>query len=172
MEDQASNILAKTAVKYLLAQEPGHFNAGKKLFLEYAASLGIDLSFQDFDHELLTIAEQYNKPSGALILLCVDNEPVGCIAIRKLEEDTAEIKRMFIRAAHRGAGYGKELLDRILARALELRYKKVRLDTLPDMTAAQEIYKKAGFYVIHSFRHSPILGTIYLEKQLDQEGNR
>lgn len=166
--------MAEAGIKYVLAQDTAHFNAGKKLFLEYVGSLGIDLSFQDFDKELLAIAEQYNKPGGALILLFDHEEPVGCIAVRKLEGEMGEIKRMYIRPSHRRAGYGKELVDKVLEVAFGLGYKTVRLDTLPDMEVAQRIYRDAGFYEIRSYRTNPIVGTVYMEKQLsaDQFGGR
>ena len=151
---------------YKIAETKSDFEQGKELFREYATSLGVDLSFQDFEKELITIDQQYRQPKGGLILAFKDEQPVGCAGVRKLEDDTAELKRMYVKVECRGYNIGVGLLERSLKLARELGYKKMRLDTLKNMTKAQSLYQSFGFYEIPSYRFNPLEGTIYMEKDL------
>ncbi len=154
------DIIYKTACNAL------DFEHGKLLFREYVDSLGVDLTFQDFEDELMKVDTQYNIPRGALLLALKDAQPVGCTGVRKLDEETAELKRMYVKAAFRGCGIGVKLLQQSIGIARELGYKKMKLDTLKDMVKAQELYRSFGFYEIPSYRFNPLEGTIYMEKEL------
>jgi len=149
-----------------IATTAADFELGNMLFKEYAQSLGVDLSFQDFESELQTIALQYNKPYGALLLVFKKEQAIGCAGIRKLEDHTAELKRMYLQDACRGQGIGLTLLTRSIETAKALGYHTIRLDTLHNMTAAQQLYKSFGFYEIPAYRFNPLEGTIYMEKEL------
>lgn len=153
-------------IKFELATTGEEFDFAKDLFQQYAKSLSIDLSFQDFTNELKTIDKQYSKPGGALLLAYDNNAAIGCVALRKFDSETAELKRMFIRPEYRKHKIGKKLLELITEIAKELNYKKMRLDTLPDMEQAQRIYKAHGFYEIPPYRFNPVPGTVYMEKEL------
>jgi putative acetyltransferase len=153
-------------ILYRIAQTPQEFEDGKALFQEYTHSLHLDLSFQDFASELKTINQQYNKPSGALLLAYKENIAVGCAGIRTINADTAELKRMYVRSEYRGHHIGRQLLERSIEIAGKLRYTKIRLDTLPEMTVAQNLYSGLGFYEIPAYRFSPVEGTVYMEKRL------
>ena len=151
---------------YKTARTGNEFEQARMLFKEYADALGVDLSFQDFEKELETIQVQYNKPDGALLLVYANENPVACTAVRRSDDETAELKRMYVRSGYRGYRIGVELLKRSLIIAKELGYKKIRLDTLENMVQAQELYKSFGFYIIPPYRFNPIPGTIYMEKIL------
>ncbi len=151
---------------YKTAHTENEFEQARLLFREYADALGVDLSFQDFEKELETIHIQYNHPNGGLLLVFANENPIACTAVRKLEEGTAELKRMYVRSIYRGQRIGVELLKRSFSLAKGLGYKKIRLDTLENMVKAQELYKSFGFYVIPSYRFNPLPGTIYMEKIL------
>lgn len=153
-------------VTYRIANSKEDFETGKKLFEEYVDSLNVDLSFQDFSKELDTISLQYNKPSGGLLLAFADDLPAGCAGIRRLDDGTAELKRMYIKDEFRGLKIGVALLQRSVDLAKTLGYKKIRLDTLASMTKAQQLYKSFGFYEIDAYRYNPLAGTIYMEKEL------
>ena len=62
------------------------YAAASALFKEYADWLNIDLSFQNFEEELLHLKEMYSEPNGAIFLLQQADEFIGCVAIRKKEE--------------------------------------------------------------------------------------
>jgi putative acetyltransferase len=151
---------------YKTAHTENEFEQARVLFKEYADALGVDLSFQDFEKELETIHVQYNKPDGGLLLVYLNENPIACAAIRRSDQGTAELKRMYVKSGYRGRQIGVELLKRSLHMAKDLGYKKIRLDTLENMAKAQELYKSFGFYIIPPYRFNPVRGTIYMEKIL------
>lgn len=156
----------KKVITYQIANTSQEFEAGKKLFEEYALSLNVDLSFQNFMKELETIQIQYGNPEGALLLACDGHTYVGCSGVRKLDQETAELKRMYVKDEYRGHHIGTVLLQRSIELAKELGYKQIRLDTLENMAKAKRLYSSFGFYEIHPYRFNPLAGTIYMEKQL------
>jgi GNAT superfamily N-acetyltransferase len=153
-------------VHFKIAETAAEFELGKKLFMMYAESLTIDLSFQNFKTELQEISKQYYKPDGALILAYYQEEIIGCAGIRQLEPGIAELKRMYVLSAYRGNNIGLKLLQFSIETARDLHYKTIRLDTLPEMKKAQELYRATGFSEIEAYRYNPVQGTIYMEKNL------
>jgi len=150
-------------VDFKFAKTIEDFDQGKELFLEYASTLNIDLSFQDFTEEIESINVQYNFPKGALIIVYENEKPIGCAGIRKIEGNIAELKRMYIKPDFRGKKIGHQLMEMSLKKALDLGYCKIRLDTLPEMKNAQTLYRNYGFYEIEAYRFNPIQGTVFME---------
>jgi putative acetyltransferase len=138
----------------------------RELFEEYAGSLGIDLGFQDFRAELERLPGSYAPPEGRLLLGIEGGAPAGCVALRPLEPGIAEMKRLYVRPAFRGTGWGRRLAKRIIAEAVEAGYTSMRLDTLPSMAGARGLYLSLGFREIPAYRHNPILGAAFLELSL------
>lgn len=153
-------------ITYKIANSAQEFMDGRKLFEEYVQSIDVDLSFQGFAEELQTIDQQYNKPSGALILALDGKSAIGCCGIRQLEHGIAELKRMYVNPRYRNGNIGSALLSNSLAVAKELGYQKIRLDTLNSMTKAKKLYAAFGFYEIAPYRFNPLAGTVYMEKAL------
>ena len=141
----------------------------RKLFLEYARSLEIDLDFQDFETELNTLPGKYQPPDGALILALVEGKEAGCIALRKISKDICEMKRLYIREEYRGLGLGKKLVGMIIDEAVNKNYQYMRLDTLPTMKSAQSLYLSFGFYDIEPYVYNPIQGTRFMELKLKKD---
>jgi ribosomal protein S18 acetylase RimI-like enzyme len=139
----------------------------KQLFLEYVQSLNIDLSFQDFEIELKTLPGKYCQPDGALIIALVDGKEAGCVALRKFSKDICEMKRLYVRDSYRGLGLGKRLIRIIIEEAKGLGYSYIRLDTLPNMKKAQDLYSTFCFYDIEPYIYNPILGTRFMELRLN-----
>ena len=152
--------------KFLLASSPSDFKLAQSLFQQYANSLNFNLCFQDFENELKQLSIQYNKPTGALILAYQDETAIGCVGVRYLEKEVAELKRMFVLPEFRKLKIGHRLLEEAMKAAKGLGYKKIRLDTLQDMAAARALYQQNGFNEITPYRHNPIAGAIYMEKVL------
>jgi len=138
------------------------------LFREYAGSLGIDLSYQGFEAELAGLPGAYAPPAGALLLACaLDGDALGCVAIRPLPEaGTCEMKRLHTRPAARGKGVGRALAVAAINIATRAGYRSMRLDTLPDMLAAQALYRSLGFEITPPYYDTPIAGTIFMRKVL------
>ena len=153
-------------ILFKIARTDAEFSQAKDLFNEYAGSLDTDLCFQNFTTELETIAKQYNEPGGALLLAYKNNIAVGCVGIREFDKDSAELKRMYVQPAFRKYKIGRKLLELAIEIAAELKYKKIKLDTLPTMMQAQNLYRSFGFYEIQSYRYNPVEGTTYMEKKL------
>jgi len=144
---------------------PGWAEA-RRLIEEYAASLGVDLCFQDLAGELEHLEEQYGPPHGHFLLALRGSAAVGCVGLRRFAEGAAEMKRLYVVDAERGRGTGRALVAEIVAAARHLGYARLLLDTLPSMRAAQQLYLAFGFRPIPPYRHNPIAGAAYLELAL------
>ena len=149
---------------------PEELDAVREIFTEYAAQLGVDLCFQDFDQELANLPGDYAGPRGALFVALVDGELAGCCALRPLDDvdypNAAEMKRLYVRKAFRGFGLGRQLAETALDAARAAGYHCVLLDTLDDMEAARTLYEDLGFTGIAPYYHNPIAGAHYLKVEL------
>jgi ribosomal protein S18 acetylase RimI-like enzyme len=143
---------------------PAHVAAAGRLFIDYAASLEIDLGFQDFAAEVAGLPGEYAPPFGALLLAVEGGDAQGCVALRPLEPPlVAELKRLYVSPTARGERLGVRLAEVALATARSAGYERIRLDTLPSMQAALRLYERLGFRDIDAYRHNPVQGARYLE---------
>ena len=136
------------------------------LFEEYAASLDFNLSFQNFEEELANLPGDYAPPKGRLLLGLWDEEIAGCVALRKINQEGCEMKRLYVRPQFRSLEIGKTLAGKIIEEAKEIGYTGMRLDTVPSMKRARELYETLGFRRIPPYRHNPIAGAVFLELRL------
>ena len=150
------------------ARTAAEFQDAVRLFGAYAGTLGVDLSFQNFEDELENMPGEYAPPKGELLLArAADGEAVGCVALRPLDiEGCCEMKRLYVARKGRRLGAGKALVDAIVKAAVDRGYKEMRLDTLPSMAAALTLYTEAGFERIKPYYASPIPGAVFLAKKL------
>jgi GNAT superfamily N-acetyltransferase len=160
--------LKPLAVKLVLARRRREFALGRGLFLEYSRDIGQDLGFQDFSRELDEIEIRYGPSDGGILLLRAGMRWAGCAAIRRFEGKTAELKRMYVRPGFRGRGFGRLLAEAALARARRLGYEAVRLDTLPRMKEAADLYRSLGFRKIGPYRFNPVPGAEFFEVKLER----
>jgi putative acetyltransferase len=150
------------------ASTHAHYDIARTLFREYQASLNIDLCFQSFEEELAGLPGKYAPPLGNLLLaFTADQAPAGVIAMRPIDEDICEMKRLYVRPLARGHNLGRQLIDRLLAEARANGYKKMRLDTLTGlMDKAITLYRAYGFYDILPYYKSPLPNELFLELEL------
>jgi ribosomal protein S18 acetylase RimI-like enzyme len=139
----------------------------RELFIEYGKSLNIDLSFQGFDQELRGLPEPYCPPHGCLLIAYFDVDKLaGCVGLRKLENKICEMKRLYVRPEFRRKKIGLELSKSIINLAKRIGYKYMRLDTLPSMTEAINLYFSLGFKEITPYYYNPIENTKFFELEL------
>lgn len=142
----------------------------RSLFVEYARSVSIDLCFQNFEQELLTLPGEYSAPRGALLLAMVDGHFAGCCAMRPLDgadyTNSCEMKRLYVRPQFRGLRLGRMLAEGILDAARVAGYDSILLDTLDEMESARALYQELGFEEIPPYYYNPIAGAHYLKAEL------
>jgi ribosomal protein S18 acetylase RimI-like enzyme len=143
----------------------------RELFDEYAVSIGIDLTFQNFAQELIHIADIYLPPEGALLLAKQDGIPAGCVGLRKIDDRRCEMKRLYVRPKFRGKGLGKALCRRIILKGRLLGYREMLLDTLSTMVDAQALYRAHGFRETVPYYHNPLPEAQYMQLILDESEN-
>ena len=149
------------------AQFPQQLDEVRAIFRAYAASLDIDLSFQDFEAELAALPGKYAAPRGRVLLARTDGVVIGCVALRPLDDKgVCEMKRLYVRPAGRGQQLGRRLATHVVQIAKAAGYTRIRLDTLPSMHAAQDLYASLGFRPIPAYVFNPIQGTQFLELNL------
>jgi GNAT superfamily N-acetyltransferase len=136
------------------------------LFREYAASLGDDFYYGDFERELAGLPGKYAPPEGVLLIAKEEKEAVGCAALRKIGDGIGEMKRLYLRPAFRGKGAGRNLALAIIAEARKIGYGRLRLDTLPKLREAIGLYRSLGFQEIEPYAYNPIEGVRYFELAL------
>jgi putative acetyltransferase len=140
--------------------------ACRELFLEYQRGTGTSLCFQGFDREVACLPGDYAPPRGALWLATVGGAPAGCVALRALGERDAEMKRLYVRSAHRGSGLGRALAEAAIGRARALGCRRVLLDTLPSMSRAQALYAELGFGETLPYNDNPVEGVRFMALDL------
>jgi ribosomal protein S18 acetylase RimI-like enzyme len=154
------------------ATSPEDVTAARTLFVEYGKSLGFDLGFQDFESELRDLPGDYAPPGGMLLLAREAGVVIGCVALRPIDGSICEMKRLYVAPSGRGKGVGRALVREIVTAARSLGYRRIRLDTVPSMTAARALYRSFGFRDIDPYRFNPIPGTSFMELDLDDESGR
>jgi putative acetyltransferase len=157
-------------IRLVQAETPALLEAAQEIFRDYAASLQVDLCFQNFEAELAGLPGEYAEPGGALLLAYADDALAGCGAMRPLADvdhaNACEMKRLFVRRAFRRFGLGRLLAQALIDRAAGAGYSVMLLDTLDEMEAARELYATLGFEEVPPYYYNPIPGAHYLKVRL------
>lgn len=151
------------------AESPEFIRIVRELFVEYAESVGVGFCFQGFAQELARLPGEYARPTGRLFLAFDDKDDkqvAGCGALRRIDVETCEMKRFYVRPAFRGKGLGRELIHALMGAAREIGYARMRLDSLPSMTAAIALYRALGFREIAPYWENPVPSAVFFELKL------
>jgi len=148
------------------AETPEQIEEVRRLLREYEASLGVSLCFQGFERELAALPGEYAPPAGRLLLALEAGHALGCVALRKLDDETCEMKRLYLRPEFRGKGAGRSLALAIIDEARKIGCNKMRLDTLPSMREAIALYESLGFKRIEPYYRNPVPGAVFMELKL------
>ncbi len=123
----------------------------------------LETNLDRIDMDIAALPGPYGPPRGALLLAREGHDPVGCGALRELRENVGELKRVYVRSTARGVGFGRRIVRGLLFQAQRRAYDRVRLDTLPTMTAAIRLYRAMGFVPIPAYQVPPVPGTLAFE---------
>ena len=138
----------------------------RRLIETYLAELEIDLCFQGVDAELAGLPGDYAPPTGACLLAFAPDDlddPIGMIALRKMEDGVCEMKRLYVSEDHRTGGLGRVLCQDVLDEARQLGYQTMKLDTLKRLEAAVALYYRLGFIETKRYNDNPYDDILYLE---------
>ena len=127
-----------------------------------------DAGFDPANGNMLT-AEEMTPPAGWLLVARLDGESVGCGVLKRLDETTGEIKRVWTAPSVRGLGVASRLMDRLEALAIEQGFKTVKLDTNKALTEARQLYLKRGYGEIARYNDNPYAHH-WFEKSLSGKG--
>jgi ribosomal protein S18 acetylase RimI-like enzyme len=153
-------------IRPIQANVGAEIELSRSLFVEYAEGLGVDLAFQHFAEELALLPGAYAPPAGCLLLAEYCGQPAGCVALRQIEGEVCEMKRLYVRPGFRAKGIGRAMAVAAIERARGIGYARMRLDTLPSMNAAMALYRSLGFVEIGSYCYNPVPGAKFMELTL------
>lgn len=156
-------------IRTLSAHDSEALEQVRQYFRNYAAWLGVDLSYQNFDQEMASLPGAYSAPQGQLFFAEIDGKPAGCVGVRPLPDSDGlcEMKRLYVAPEARGQGVGATLAMTAIKAARSLGYKKLMLDTLPNMRMAVKLYRELGFTEAPAYYQTPIEGTMFLTLDLE-----
>jgi carbonic anhydrase len=161
--------MAAVVLRTLSATDTEALEQVRRYFRNYAAWLGVDLSYQNFDQEMASLPGAYSAPEGRLFFAEVDGRPAGCVGVRPLSgsEGVCELKRLYVTPEERGQGIGAALVLAAINAAKEIGYRKLMLDTLPNMRMAVKLYRELGFTEAPAYYQTPVEGTMFLALDLE-----
>ena len=140
----------------------GDLDEVRLLFREYRIAVDADVCFANYEAELVALPRGYET-----ILLARDGiRSMGCVALRDLGEGSCEMKRLFVQPEAQGLGLGRLLIEAAKQTAIELRYGRMVLDTLPTMGRAIALYRAMGFIPIARYNNNPDRAALFFEQHL------
>lgn len=153
--------------EFVTATTEADFRLAEKLLREYKAYVGVDRCFKAFEEELGNLERVYGPPGGTFLFVRKDRQTAGCVALQDLGNRICEMKRLFLRPEFRGKGLGRQCAERIIQTARKTGYVAIRLDTLPIMREAIDLYRSMGFREIPAYTSDPVEGALCMEMVLE-----
>lgn len=138
----------------------------KELFGEYGDSLGLDLSFQNFEEELVNLPGDYGPPMGCLLIATHQGQTAGCVGLRPFGEGACEMKRLYVRKEFRRLGISRALAEAVIEWGRSHGYTSMRLNTNQKMVEAIGLYTSLGFKEIGPYEHVSVEDLVFMELKL------
>ena len=138
----------------------------KTLLREYPSQIPVPLEVEDFEAWLASLPGPYAPPRGRLLVVRYGGESAGCVALRPLDDETGEVKRLYVREQFRGLGLARALVQALIDTAHDVGYTRLRLDTHDSMIPAQALYRSFGFREIEQYWDHPIPNVVFFELTL------
>ena len=148
------------------ATSPADIEAVRALFREYERWVDEPCCFATFEQEVEALPGEYAPPAGRLFLAEEAGASAGCVALRRLDAQAGEMKRLYVRPPFQGRGLGRRLATEVIAAARQAGYTRLLLDTLPKMASAIALYRALGFAPCGPYSAAPTPGAIFFELQL------
>jgi hypothetical protein len=161
MDDPVREVIGPESVELVRPDTPELWGAARRLVEEYIAGLNLDLSFQDVQREIDSLAQEYGPPEGCFLLARSQMVFVGCGGVRRFGEAVCEMKRLYVVPGTRGQRIGRAIAESLIAYSRDAGYESMLLDTLPSMKSAHHLYLSLGFTPTAQYRHNPILGATF-----------
>ena len=158
--------MTASAVTLLQPASSEHWAAARALVEEYAASLQLDLDFQNFAAEIESLPREYGPPDGCFVLAAQDGRFVGCGGVRRHDASAGEMKRLYVVPGAREGGIARLIVEQLIAHARQRGYGLLLLDTLPTMDGAQALYRSLGFTPTEPYRYNPVAGATFWKLRL------
>jgi GNAT superfamily N-acetyltransferase len=108
-----------------------------------------------FGRELAGLPGRYAPPAGRLLLAGSGGVAVGCVALRRIDDQSCEMKRMFVSPAAQGRGVGRALGNELIRAARAEGYSSMYLDTSTRQTEARSLYRSLGFAEVEPYYETP-----------------
>jgi putative acetyltransferase len=153
-------------MQIVAVQTGEQLEAVRRLFEEYWNSFGFTPCFQNFGAELAALPGDYVPPGGRLALALVSGAAAGCAALRRIDSQRCEAKRLYVKPEYRERGIGRALLDWVIAEARGAGYRELVGDTLPVMQRALAMYDRMGFKRTTPIAGEPTPGAVYIRLPL------
>jgi GNAT superfamily N-acetyltransferase len=153
-------------IEILAASAADEIEAVRFLILAHATSLREHPGSDQVRADAESLPGPYVPPRGRLFLAKLDSVPAGCVALKPLEGTVGEVKRMFVLTNARRHGVARALMGQLISDARRMGYQRLRLGTLDEMTAAQNLYRELGFVQIPRYRPDELIDTVFFECDL------
>jgi ribosomal protein S18 acetylase RimI-like enzyme len=154
-------VISPESIELVRPDTPELWGAARRLVEEYVAGLNLDLSFQDVQQEIDSLAQEYGPPEGCFLLARSHGVFVGCGGVRRFGEAECEMKRLYVVPTRQGQRIGRAIAESLITYSRDAGYESMLLDTLPSMTSAYHLYLALGFTPTAPYRHNPIPGATF-----------
>jgi len=151
------------------ADDPEALATAKRLIRAHFAAHSSAHDDASSEKIVAALPQPYVPPRGGLWVAFVDGVGSGCAALREIDSETAEVKRMYVDPEMRGNGIARTLAKHVIARARDIGYTRLRLGTLSTMKPAQSLYESLGFKSIPAYRPDEFGHTVFYELMLDSD---